>query len=501
MDFILPAMAISGIALISLVSWSIIYFRRRNHPKPFYISDNTNNDYCNQDMIYEPLLSSSKQSREIEHINKSFANYGSSSLSTSHSSSQQQNLAVSPRHPVPGLLGSLDHPGSSSPIMGFHSPQSSNNLYTPFEFTSVGLGIFAQDDPKTCPSSFNYLTHDFGLVLPGSWSALDKKIDQLQAKADRKFFNSNGKVQTFYKLLFVARHGQGYHNLAIEIYGEKAWDDYWSLLNGDGNIVWGPDPDLTPLGIEQAKRNNIAWKKQIKSKNAPVPDIFFVSPFTRAVDTAKFTWMGIKPKSLTFESSLTQNSNKNSKNTQTDSNSDSLDSQDSTENPSEKDSLSYHSLVVEDLRETIGVHTCDKRATKSEIHAKHTGLLFEPDFSEPDSLWTSDYRETPDEQNVRIKEFLSRLFDGSWRYKNAVLGLQQQNSKPTYLSVDQNPFSGQTMENVHKTVPELLNSKYISVTAHSGTINSILAVTGHRKFDVSPGGMIPVLIKATRYHK
>lgn len=131
MDFILPAMAISGIALISLVSWSIIYFRRRNHPKPFYISDNTNNDYCNQDMIYEPLLSSSKQSREIEHINKSFANYGSSSLSTSHSSSQQQNLAVSPRHPVPGLLGSLDHPGSSSPIMGFHSPQSSNNLYTP----------------------------------------------------------------------------------------------------------------------------------------------------------------------------------------------------------------------------------------------------------------------------------------------------------------------------------------------------------------------------------
>lgn len=85
--------------------------------------------------------------------------------------------------------------------------------------------------------------------------------------------------------------------------------------------------------------------------------------------------------------------------------------------------------------------------------------------------------------------------------QNAVLGLQQQNSKPTYLSVDQNPFSGQTMENVHKTVPELLNSKYISVTAHSGTINSILAVTGHRKFDVSPGGMIPVLIKATRYHK
>ncbi|KAF8199632.1 hypothetical protein BJ912DRAFT_658898 [Pholiota molesta] len=42
-------------------------------------------------------------------------------------------------------------------------------------------------------------------------------------------------------------------NLAETKYGTHNWDDYWSKLETDGELVWGPDPLLTPLGIEQRK--------------------------------------------------------------------------------------------------------------------------------------------------------------------------------------------------------------------------------------------------------
>lgn len=484
--------------LLALIIWLALYLKEKRRLAKEPLLGASGPDKSNENnMIYEPLLAPSRKAREVARINKSFANYGSSSLAGSHSSHQQQLLAVSPRHRVPSistLANSFQDSDSNvydfddSTVNELYTQSESSSPYTPFEFSSVGLGVFAQDDPSTCADTFNYLTHDFGLILSGSWPALDKHIDQLQAKADDEYDKSNGQVQTFYKLLFVARHGQGYHNLAIEIYGEPKWDEYWSKLNGDGNIVWGPDPDLTPLGIEQAKRNNIAWKKQILTKNAPVPSVFFVSPFTRAVDTAKYTWMKIKPRDANSEPASPISSKDAAL----------LDALDLEEDLPEKKSLSYHALVVEDLRETIGVHTCDKRSTKSEIHATHRGLVFEPGFSEPDNAWLEDYRETPEEQNVRICQFLSRLFDGSQRYKNAVLELQKQNSG--YQNSSHNLLD-LIKENNVKPVPELVNAKYVSVTAHSGTINSILAVTGHRKFNVFPGGMIPVLVKATRHRK
>lgn len=161
-----------------------------------------------------------------------------------------------------------------------HQQQKSRRNIT---YSNAGYGVFAQSDPDTDDTQFNYLTaRDFGLVLEGSWRELQQRLHSL---------NRNPPTpNTRYKLLFLARHGQGYHNLAIEIYGQKAWDDYWSLLDTDGNIVWGPDPELTPLGTEQAKRNNIAWRKQIDDRDILFPKTHYVSPFTRALDTYKETW-------------------------------------------------------------------------------------------------------------------------------------------------------------------------------------------------------------------
>jgi broad specificity phosphatase PhoE len=275
-------------------------------------------------------------------------------------------------------------------------------------YSNAGYGVFAQSDPDTDDAQFNYLTaRDFGLVLEGSWSGLQQRLHSL---------NRNPPTpNTRYKLLFLARHGQGYHNLAIEIYGQKAWDDYWSLLDTDGNIVWGPDPELTPLGTEQAKRNNIAWRKQIDDRGILVPKTHYVSPFTRALDTYKETWNRLR------------NNNTN-----------------------------RGPLIVEDLRETIGVHTCDRRRTRSYIRERYPEYPIEDGFVEEDELWTADYRETPAEQNIRIRRFLDQYVFGD----------------------------------------EGDDAMVVGVTAHSGTINSVLEVIGHRKFDVGTGGIIPVLVKA-----
>ena len=242
-----------------------------------------------------------------------------------------------------------------------HQQQKSRRNIT---YSNAGYGVFAQSDPDTDDTQFNYLTaRDFGLVLEGSWRELQQRLHSL---------NRNPPTpNTRYKLLFLARHGQGYHNLAIEIYGQKAWADYWSLLD--------------------------------------------VSPFTRALDTYKETWNRLR-----------------------------------------NDKTDGGPLVVEDLRETIGVHTCDRRRTRSYIRERYPGYPIEDGFAEKDELWTADYRETPEEQNVRIRRFLDQYVFGDEGDDAVVVG----------------------------------------VTAHSGTIKSVLEVIGHRKFNVGTGGIIPVLVKA-----
>lgn len=326
------------------------------------------------------------------------------------------------------------------------SRQSINRLRPQLEYTDNGRGVFAQADPCTDDSSFNYLKRDFGLVVQGGWPALKKLLKDLNmAKEDYadcvKDCPNGGyeEHQVRYKLLFLARHGQGYHNLAIEIYGQEAWDDYWSKLNGDGNITWGPDPDLTPLGEEQAKRNNIAWKKQIE-KGVPLPQSFYGSPFKRALDTYRYTWSDIN----TSKKPLRSNSDG------------------STDGAHGAATTNSVPLIVEDLRETIGVHTCDKRSTKTQIHARYPTYEFEKGFTEEDVLWTETHRETPSEQNVRTRRFLDRLFEADWDVS-----------------------------------PDKRNN-VVSISAHSGVINSFLEVIGHRPFHVTTGGMIPVLIKASR---
>lgn len=102
---------------------------------------------------------------------------------------------------------------------------------------------------------------------------------------------------------------------------------------------------------------------------------------------------------------------------------------------------------------SIGLHTCDRRRSKSYLEAAYPDFAFEEFFAEEDPLWTATLEETSAQQAVRMRGQLDELF---------------------------------------ATNP----NTYISITAHSGTITGILASIGHRPYSVQTGGLVPVLVRA-----
>jgi len=71
----------------------------------------------------------------------------------------------------------------------------------------------------------------------------------------------------------------------------QEWDRYWSTINGNGTIVWGPDPELTDLGIKQAEAANAMWREHTKL-GLPTPDVIYTSPFRRSIHTSIITFNG-----------------------------------------------------------------------------------------------------------------------------------------------------------------------------------------------------------------
>jgi len=231
-------------------------------------------------------------------------------------------------------------------------------------------GFFAQDDPNADPNAIGALPDRFGLLdsSPGHWQKFEHNITDLGLR---------GEPSDSVKVFFLGRHGEGFHNVAEAKYGTPAWDDYWSKLDGDGTLVWGPDALLTPTGVQQAKDAHNKWSAEIPS-GIPVPTVFYSSPLTRAARTLEITWTGI-----------------------------------TLQNASHPDPVrpSHQVVVAEDCREVYGVHTCDKCHPKSWI-AEHFPLYtFDKGFTEEDELWTPDNRETTEHINARARSVLNDVWD------------------------------------------------------------------------------------------
>lgn len=82
-------------------------------------------------------------------------------------------------------------------------------------------------------------------------------------------------------------------------------------------------------------------------------------------------------------------------------------------------------------------------------------------------------RESDSARNARIKQFLDDIFTST-----------TEEADRTERSENEN--GGRN------------NHQFISITAHSGAITSILEVIGHRGFQLQTGGVIPVFVRAER---
>lgn len=217
-------------------------------------------------------------------------------------------------------------------------------------------GFFKQTDEDTDDLTFNYATSNMGRLK--SWEEIISELKSL---------NDDCGENEVYKLVFFARHGQGYHNLCVAKYGLEEWDAKWHSMTTDGEITWAPDPKLTPLGEDQAKENHELWKKEILL-GAPIPSKFYVSPMQRSMNTSYITWKGIRPDDIVCK-------------------------------------------VKESLRETVGINLCDKRSPKSTIDERFSKFGFDAgEISEDDQMY-GIVNESLSDHSVRVNGFLQGLFE------------------------------------------------------------------------------------------
>lgn len=119
----------------------------------------------------------------------------------------------------------------------------------------------------------------------------------------------------------------------------------------------------------------------------------------------------------------------------------------------------FSPLIKEMLREESGIHTCDRRRTRTEIAARYPEWRIEDGFREEDWFFDADHRETQEHLQARSKRFLDDVF-------------------------------------AHD------DSAFISFSTHSGWIREVLWNLKHPlglggwKLKIPTGAVLPVLVEA-----
>lgn len=152
-----------------------------------------------------------------------------------------------------------------------------------YRFEAV-TGFFSAADPnykfvKEHPAKFGLLDQ-----TPGGWRNLRNSLRNLQNEA-----TDGQKI----KLIFLGRHGQGFHNFQAETVGEKLFIDVYARQYKNDQIEWGPDPSLTELGKQQAAGVSDMLIKE-RDLGMPVPTSFYVSPLQRACQTHQIVYGSVE---------------------------------------------------------------------------------------------------------------------------------------------------------------------------------------------------------------
>lgn len=359
-----------------------------------------------------------------------------------------------PPQPPPSSSSSSTDP--TSPPLHETVPASPEEVH--FIVTTGSTNYFLPSLPDTDASTFDPTTTNFGLIHQTYPSDSTLATDNENPPTDWQRFahhlstlNTGSPPHISHHILFLSRHGQGYHNLAESFYGADAWDCHYAALDGDpdpsSSIRW-EDAALSRLGQRQARLQHRFWKDQVERERMPRPHTYWSSPLDRACRTAAITH-GIHIDTDTSDSG-------------TDS---------STSNGNSNDNDNVTITIKELLRETNGIHTCDRRRTRSNIITRFPppSFVIEPGFREHDVLWDPIRRESDDAHTYRTRLLLDDILNTS--------NVSNTSNVP-------NARSGP--------------GEYISVTAHGGTISAILRAVGHRAFGVRVGSAVAVYVRAER---
>ncbi|KAJ5140378.1 hypothetical protein N7448_003786 [Penicillium atrosanguineum] len=237
------------------------------------------------------------------------------------------------------------------------------------EYTTV-TGYFLQDETVTDPSTFDYVSVNFGLINRTYPADKELKHHQSTTQWERFYnqvqkFNEDSPKNIEYKVLFLGRHGNGWHNSAETYYGTPAWNCYWAELNGNSTVTWF-DAALTPAGEAQALTTTSS------------------APLTRTLQTANLTFNGLDLP---------------------------------------HGSAAFAPVIKELFREGISIHTCDHRHNKSYIHSIFPHWAIESGFSEEDNLWNGVTAETSAAQDVRSTQALGEVFFGESSKKKSYVSV------------------------------------------------------------------------------
>ncbi|KAF2227459.1 histidine phosphatase superfamily [Elsinoe ampelina] len=234
-------------------------------------------------------------------------------------------------------------------------------------------GYFLQDLNTTDPATFDYTAQNFGLLnrtYPSdTWFTTRFQTQWQRFSTHLSQLNTRSPPHITYKLLFLARHGEGTHNSAETFYTTPSWNCYYAQADGNSTTTWA-DATLTPSGESQSTRARNYWTRLLKEQRITPPGSFYVSPLTRCLQTADETWRDVPLPGRRL----------------------------------------YRPVVKEFLREGMSIHTCDRRSSRSVIRANFPGMRFEETFAENDTLWSGVVAETPSAQDYRSK----LLLDDVW---------------------------------------------------------------------------------------
>lgn len=244
------------------------------------------------------------------------------------------------------------------------------NAYLTFKTLT---GFFQQDNAQTNPSTFLYNKTNFGLIkrsYPSDKNTHASTLTDWQRfDAYLRGLNRHSARNVDYKLLFIGRHSEGYHNAEESYAGTPAWNCYFAEQPGNTTVTW-EDAALTPFGRSQALVANNFWRHEIEQQKIETPQSFYTSPLDRCLSTAQLTFSNLPlPRQYSFKP-----------------------------------------VVKELLREGISIHTCDRRSSRQYIQGAYPHFAFESTFQDTDHLWNGITAETSSAQDYRSKVVLDDIF-------------------------------------------------------------------------------------------